>query len=121
MNGNFFASFVRDKFPMCFERADRGRRRLFVMGNDPSKVSKAAKLALKDIGAELHQIPPRIPCVNPIENIFNIVRRNLEEEAIRLHIERESFADFKRRVICCLDSDPEVRNRTVRGMPERIE
>ena len=123
MNGKFFASFVRDKFPMCFERAGRrDRRRLFVMDNDPSQVSKAAKLALKDIGAELHEIPARSPCVNPIENIFHVVRTNLEEEAIRLQIERESFEDFTRRVMRCLDSiDPEVINRTISSMPKRME
>ena len=102
MNGKFFASFVRDKFPMCFERAGWDRWWLFVMDNDPSQVSKAAKSALKDIGAELHEILARSPCVNPIENIFHVVRTNLEEEAICLQIERESFEDFTRRVTVCV-------------------
>ena len=79
-------------------------------------------MALKDIGAELHEIPARSPCVNPIENIFHVVRTNLEEEAIRLQIERESFEDFTHRVMRCLDSiDPEVINRTISSMPKRME
>jgi len=40
------------------------------MDNDPSQVSKGAQLALKEIGAELHHIPPRSPCINPIESII---------------------------------------------------
>ena len=90
-NGKFFASFVREHFPACFARAGSNRRRLFVMDNDPSQVSKAAQLALKKIGAELHHIPPRSPCVNPIESIFHNVKKMLEDEAIRLQIVRESL------------------------------
>jgi len=106
MNGSFFASFVREKFPRCFVRASRKKCRLFVMDNDPSQVSSAAKLAFKDIRAEFHQIPPRSPCINPIENIFHIVRKMLEQEAICLQIEHETFDDFKTRVMRCFDSIP---------------
>lgn len=122
MNGKFFASFVKEHFPACFARAGSNRRRLFVMDNDPSQVSKAAQLALKEIGAELHHIPPRSPCINPIESIFHIVKKMLEDEAIRLQIVRESFNDFKSRVIRCFDSvDPELIDRTIKSMPKRIE
>jgi len=69
------------------------------MDNDPSEVSKAAKLAFKDIRAEFHQIPPRSPSLNPIENIFISVRKMLEQEAIRLKIEHETFKDFKTRMM----------------------
>ena len=40
MNGIFFASFVRDKFPMYFETARPEKPRLFVMDNDPSIVNR---------------------------------------------------------------------------------
>ena len=89
MKGSFFATFVREKFPRCFVRAGRGKLRLFVMDNQPCQVSKAAKLAFKDIRAVFHQISPRSPCLNAIENILNIVRKMLEQETIRLQIEHE--------------------------------
>ena len=98
MNGSFFASFVREKFPRCFVRAGREKRRLFVMDNDPSQVLKAAKLVSKTSmlsSTKFHQIHPRSPCLNSIENIFHIVRKMLEQEAIRLQIEHETFNDFK--------------------------
>ena len=101
MNGSFFASFVREKFPRCFVRAGR-EKRLFVMDNDPSQVLNAAKLVSKTSmlsSTKFHQIHPRSPCLNSIENIFHIVRKMLEQEAIRLQIEHETFNDFKTRVM----------------------
>ena len=73
MNGKFFASFVRNHFLLCFARVGSNCRRLFVMDNEPSLVSKVAKLALQQIDAEVHRIPARSPCVNPIENMFHII------------------------------------------------
>lgn len=104
MNGSFFASFVREKFPRCFVRAGREKRLLFVMDNDPSQVLNAAKLVSKTSmlsSTKFHQIHPRSPCLNSIENIFHIVRKMLEQEAIRLQIEHETFNDFKTRVMRC--------------------
>ena len=46
MNGSFFPSFVREKFPRCFVRAGK-EKRLFVMDNDPSQVLKTTKSAFR--------------------------------------------------------------------------
>ena len=119
MNGSFFPSVVRDKFPRCFVRAGR-EKRLFVMDNDPSQVSKTTNRR-SDIHAEFHQIP-RSPCLNPIGNIFHIVRKMLEQEAIRLQIEHKTFNDFKPRVMHCFDSIPtDLIDRMIRSMPTRIK
>ena len=42
---------------------------------------------------ELLKIPPRSPDLNPIENIFNIVSRKLEKDALGGAITRESYAE----------------------------
>ena len=92
------------------------------MDNDPSRTSKVALLALRDIECNLHRIPPRSPDLNPIENIFHIVKKQLEDEALNLHITNELFQDFRDRVYRCLDSlDIETINRTILSMPRRIE
>lgn len=52
---------LREKFPRCFVRAGRPRCWFFVTDNDPSQASKTTKLTLKDIGAELYQIPACAP------------------------------------------------------------
>jgi transposase len=38
--------------------------------------------ALKKIGGKKFAIPPRSPDLNPIENIFHLVRRQLRYEAM---------------------------------------
>ena len=88
MSGKFFASFIRQYFDLCFGRAGSKRdgKRLFVMDNDPSQISKVAENALTDIECELLRIPPRSPDINPIENVFHLVKNLLESEAIQENI-----------------------------------
>ena len=52
------------------------------MDNDPSQTSAVAKKALKAIGAEMQVIPARSPDLNPIENLFHIVRNSIEAEIL---------------------------------------
>ena len=73
-------------------KADGGR--LFVMDNDPSQTSRAAKLALEDIEGSFHEIPPQSPDLNPVENIFHLVKLYSDCEAICRNIVRESFDEF---------------------------
>ena len=120
----FFANFLKEHFNLCFGKARPkiDGKRVFVMDNDPSQTSKVALLALRDIECNLHRIPPRSPDLNPIENIFHIVKKQLEDEALNLHITNELFQDFRDRVYRCLDSlDIETINRTILSMPRRIE
>ena len=60
------------------------------MDNDPSQQSKVASNILKDIKAELLEIPACLPEVDCIENVFNLLKRYLEEGTIALNITRES-------------------------------
>ena len=93
MSGKFFALFIRRHFNLAFGQAGpkTNGRRLFVMGNDPSQRSKAAVKALEDIEAELLEIPARSPDVDCIENVFHLLKRYLEEQAIALNITKESL------------------------------
>ena len=94
MNGTFFAQFIRTHFNIAF-----GGRRLFVMDNDPSQRSKRAKKAVEDVEAELLELPPRYADIHCIENLFNLIKSNLEDEAIKQNITKESFEQFKERVL----------------------
>ena len=69
------------------------------MDNDPSQRSKLATDALKDIGADLLEIPPRSPDLNLIENVFNNVKSMLLKEALQGKIEKESFDECRIRVL----------------------
>jgi hypothetical protein len=53
MNGNFFAEFIGKHFNTCFAKCGRKNdRRLFLMDNDPSQSSKAARKAMEKIEAK---------------------------------------------------------------------
>ena len=99
------------------------RRTLFVMDNDPSQRSKSATMALTEIEAELLEIAPGSPDINCIENVFHLVKRYLEEEAIAENITDEtSVEQFKQRVFRALDSIPSgVIDNIILSMNLRIE
>lgn len=124
MNGSFFANFIRDHFNIAFARAGpkRNGQRLFLMDNDPSQRSMAAKIALEEISAELHEIPPRSPDLNVIESVFHQLRRFLEEEAISENITSETFEQFRDRVLRTLQTFPvALVDRTISSMNKRID
>ena len=123
MNGKFFASFIRQHFNLCFWRAgpQRDGKRLFVMDSDPSQTSKVAKNALKDIECELLRIPRSSPDINPIENIFHIVKNLLECEAIEENLTCETFEEFKTRVLRTIKNvDPAIIDKAIESMPQRV-
>ena len=99
LDGKKFARFVRRYFPRTIEACGPQRRRLFLQDGDPSQNSTSAKAAFSDLGLEVLRIPPRSPDLNPIENVFHIVGRQLRRDALRRNIEAESFAAFQKRVI----------------------
>ena len=123
MTGEFFATFIREHLNLTFAKAGpkADGRRLFVMDNDPSQTSRAAKLALEDIEGSFHEIPPRSPDLNPIENIFHLVKRYLDQEAISRNIVRESFDEFNGRVLEAFGNIPvETIDKTISSMNRRI-
>ena len=126
MTGEYFANFVARKLPQAFINARMSSRssriqKVFVMDNDPCQNSKVAREALKDIGATLLRIPPRSPDLNPIENIFNNVKRALQEEALRKTITIEPYNSFLQRVsnaLLCVNGD--LIKKTIDTIPKRL-
>ena len=91
------------------------------MDIDLSQTSRASKLALEDIEGNFHEIPPRSPDLNPIENIFHLVKRYLDREAISRNIVRESFDEFNVRVLEAFGNNPvETIDKTISIMNRRI-
>jgi hypothetical protein len=123
MDGPFFAGFVKENLNLCFAKAGprRGRQRIFVMDNCPCQNSKVALLALDSIECTRHKIPARSSDLNPIENIFLVVKEQLEEEAINMRLSKESFQNFHDRVCRCLDNlSVDLVDRTLESMSNRI-
>ena len=99
MDGNYFASFIDQHFNTMFERSCKRLSRLWLQDGNPSQNSKAAREAMARCHSELLKIPPRSPDLNPIENIFHIVSKKLEKDALeKKNITRESYEQFCERV-----------------------
>ena len=68
---------------LVLQSADvKNDHRLFLMDNDPSQARKA----MEKIEAEFHKIPATSPDLNPTENLFHLVKKSLENEAIANNI-----------------------------------
>ena len=94
----------------------------FVMDNDPSQRSKVAKRAIMKARATLFAIPPRSPDLNPIENLFHVVKRELEKQVIVRSIQQETWHEFKARVQKTIYEIPiSYINNLLLSMPKRIE
>ena len=126
MTGAFFAEFITRRLPRAFTDARvqsrRGRAaKMILMDNDLCQNSVVAREALKGIGASLIKIPARSPDLNPIENIFNNVKRKLETQAINRRITKETYAEFSQRAIKALIScDKNLITQTISTMPKRL-
>ncbi|KAL9978526.1 hypothetical protein ACROYT_G016052 [Oculina patagonica] len=124
LNGCYFSQLIRTHFNSCFASAGpkRNGNRVFVMDNDPSQTSRLACQAMEEVEAELHTIPPRSPDLNPIENIFHVLRKIMDQEVQSHNITYETFEEFKERVLRTLDNiDIELIDKTIANMSERID
>lgn len=124
-NAQWFARFVNRTLHCALTDCaiSKGKEKLlFVMDNDPSQRSKLARDALMEVGAEVLYIPPRSPDLNPIENVFNNVKMDLAKGALQGHIQKESFNEFKIRVLQTLfNYNPSIIDRTIATMRDRLK
>ena len=119
MTGKFFADFIKNG-PKDGPKDDG--KRLFVADNDPCQSSKVAMNALEGIEVKLLKIPARSPDLNPIENIFHIVKCDLRDEAVNKHIESENFSEFRERVLTALKRVPcDVIDKTIASLSKRVD
>jgi len=124
LTGKRFAKFVKKEFDGVFGRCqgDHIKPRVFVQDGDPSQNSARVRRALSRINATIQQIPARSPDLNPIENIFHILGNRLNEDALRLNIEHETFRAFRRRVVTTLlGIPPSVVDKTIGSMTKRVD
>ena len=91
LNGDTFKIIVEKNCEEMFQRAKKNASRLWIQDGDPSQNSAVARRSFKKMNAQLISIPPRSPDVNPIENIFHIVKKKLDDDALRCRIHREDY------------------------------
>ena len=121
LNGESFANFIREHFPRLFSASSNPKGKIFLQDGDPSQNSKKAKDAMDDVTARKFSIPPRSPDINPIENIFHLVKRKLAFDAIEKNIKRESPKQFTERVRETMKNFPiDTIDKTIESMEKRI-
>lgn len=121
LNGQFFSDFVRNEFPKLFAKTLNPKGKLFLQDGDPSQNSGKAKDAMYEIGAKKFTIPARSPDLNPIENIFHLVKRKLHDDACDRNITKENFNQFSARVKETIEQVPvDIIDKTIKSMTKRI-
>ena len=122
MTGKLFADFVRESLPEVFSKSANPKGRYFLQDGDPSQNSGVANAALLKIGAYPFSIPPRSPDLNPIENLFNLVRKALADDAVTRKIEAESWEQFIKRIEeTLMGFDKGVIDKTIETMEKRLD
>ena len=121
MNGEYIESFIRRNFERMFDMSGK-ESLLFVQDGDPSQNSAKAKRAMTACDAKVLNIPPRSPDINPIENFFHLVRRELKRDAVDRHLCHESFEQFQNRIESTMRAIPtDIIDKTIRSIPKRLK
>ena len=82
LTGESFAEHVRQYFPAIFQNSSNPREKSFLQDGDPRQVSMATHCAMDDVVCRMFAIPPRSPDINPIENSYPLVKRQLSSDVI---------------------------------------
>ena len=121
INAETFSSFFREHFASIFKKSGKPRGKLFLQDGDPSQNRVKARSAFDEVGARKRTIPARSPDLNPIENIFHIVKSRLRQDTLDQQITREDFAAFSAKVKTTLETVPiDMVDRTILSMGKRI-
>ena len=125
MTADFFAHFIRRNFPTptLFETAgkDEAPQKIFVMNNDPSQTSAKSMATLMDMSYTMQKIPARSPDLNPIENVFHIVRKRINAQIKESNVTRQTWDEFKQMIQYNIwSTSRNVIDKTISSMSKRL-
>ena len=102
-NGDMFSGFIKAHFQGTFSRCRISKGKRFLQHGCPVQNRKKARQALDTVAAIRFNIPPCLPVLNPIENVFNVVKSEIGTEAFE-KINYDTFEQFSARVNHTLES-----------------
>ena len=98
LNGKKCSKMFDQCLPQAFQLSVNPTDKKYLQDGCPVQNSKVAMQILEDIGAELVPIPPRSPDLNPIENLFAQLGKQVELDSIAKKITNQTFEEFEARV-----------------------
>ena len=121
ITGEKFANIIKEHFPSSFRKSINPKAKRILQDNCPRQNSAAAMKALYMVNGKLFKIPSRSPDLNPIENFFHLISKELEQQAIEKEITQESQGEFEARIISTMESfDKSKINHLLESMPNRV-
>ena len=122
LNAERYCEIIVPKLEEALEQSSNPRAKRILQDNCPVMNAKATIEELGDSGIVRFKIPARSPDINCIENIFHEVRKDIEKDAIRKKIEKESFKEFARRAENIILSYPSQKiDKVIESMWRRID
>lgn len=122
INGDKMVHIVYKSFEEAFRHSNNPRAKRLLMDGCPRQNCGKALAAISDVGGKVFSIPSRSPDLNPIENVFNLVSRQLKLDAVRMNITRETFEEFSSRVRSTLLNFSVVQiNNIIDSMERRVD
>ena len=86
LTGEKMANIVEEHFPNAFANSIDPVGKRVLMDNCPRQNCRATMRAYEKVNARVFTIPARSPDLNPIENFFHLVSKQLDQEAIEKNI-----------------------------------
>ena len=94
---------------------------MWFQDGDPCQNSATVRKVISLLNCPLLKIPPRSPDLNPMENIFQLVRKQLDKDALEKNICCESMGDFEHRIKATFMAIPtETVDKTIPSMSSRV-
>ena len=85
INSETCKSFIEKQFSDMFKNSANSKGKLFLQDGQLSQNSKIACEAIDFARYSLFNIPPRSPDLNPIENMFHLIGKQLKKYDIAVH------------------------------------
>ena len=94
--------------------------RMFLQDGNPRHNSASALIERR--GYEIFSNPARSPDLNPIENMFNLVRKQLNEDAMAMNITKDNYEEFGRRLKETIERfSADIINKIIKSLLKRME